>query len=63
MFSKKDRAFIRKVAQSKLSDLYDIISRDKDRLEKVFQYIDKSIKLIVESYNKYGVTDSAGKAQ
>ena len=61
MFSKKAVALIRKAKKSKIIDLHSLILNNREELENIFNYIDKSIKLVVEYYNKFGITDKHGK--
>jgi len=61
MFSKDTIKLIRKVRESKIIDLHSLISKNKSELENIFNFIDKSIKLVVESYNKFGIIDDNGK--
>ena len=60
MFSRQQVKFIRKVGNSKIIDLNALISENKEELEKIFSSVDKSIKLVVEAYNKFGIADKAG---
>ena len=60
MFSRQQVKFIRKVGNSKIIDLNALISENKEELEKIFSFVDKSIKLVVEAYNKFGIIDKAG---
>ena len=61
MFSKDAIELVRKVRESKIIDLHSLISKNKTELENIFNFIDKSIKLVVESYNKFGIIDDNGK--
>ena len=61
MFSKDAIELVRKVRDSKIIDLHSLISKNKTELENIFNFIDKSIKLVVESYNKFGIIDDNGK--
>ena len=61
MFSTKAVALIRKAKNSKIIDLHSLILNNREELENIFNYIDKSIKLVVESYNKFGISDKHGK--
>ena len=61
MFSKDAIKLVRKVRDSKIIDLHSLILKNKTELENIFNFIDKSIKLVVESYNKFGITDDNGK--
>ena len=61
MFSKDAIDLVRKVRESKIIDLHSLISKNKTELENIFNFIDKSIKLVVESYNKFGIIDDNGK--
>ena len=61
MFSKKSVALIRKAKKSKIIDLHSLILDNREELENIFNFIDKSIKLVVESYNQFGITDKHGE--
>ena len=61
MFSKDAIELVRKVRESKIIDLHSLISKNKTEFENIFNFIDKSIKLVVESYNKFGIIDDNGK--
>ena len=60
MFSKNAVAFMRKTQKSKIIDLHSLIRKNKGELENIFNFVDKSIKLVVESYNKFGIADEDG---
>ena len=60
MFSDVEVKFIRKVRDSNIIDLDSLVLKNKDKLEKIFNFIDKSIKLVVKSYNKFGIADNNG---
>ena len=63
MFSKDAINFIRKAKNSKIVDLSSLIINNREELENIFNFVDKSIKLVVESYNKFGITDDTGEPQ
>ena len=63
MFSKDAINFIRKAKNSKIVDLSSLIINNREELENIFNFVDKSIKLVVESYNKFGITDEIGEPQ
>ena len=60
MFSERQKDFVRKVGISKLIDLDSIIRENIGEVKKIFDFVDKSIKLVVESYYKFGIADSEG---
>ena len=63
MFSKDAINFIRKAKNSKIVDLSSLIINNREELENIFNFVDKSIKLVVESYNKFEITDDTGEPQ
>ena len=60
MFSDNAVAFMRKARESKIIDLHSIIGNNREELENIFKFVDKSIKLVVDSYNKFGIVDEDG---
>ena len=44
-------------------DLHSHIRKNKDELENIFNFVDKPIKLVVESYNKFGITYENGEPE
>ena len=63
MFSENAVEFMRKVKKSKIIDLHPLIRKNKQELENIFNFVDKSIKLVVDSYNKFGIADEDGDAR
>ena len=60
MFSDNAVTFMRKARESKIIDLHSLIGNNIEELENIFKFVDKSIKLVVDSYNKFGITDEHG---
>ena len=60
MFSDNAITFMRKAQKSKIIDLHSLIRNNREELENIFKFVDKSIKLVVDSYNKFGITDDKG---
>ena len=60
MFSDNAVTFIRKARESKIIDLHSLIENNREELENIFNVVDKSIKLVVDSYNKFGIADDDG---
>ena len=60
MFSDNAITFMRKAQKSKIIDLHSLIRNNREELENIFKFVDKSIKLVVDSYNKFGITDDNG---
>ena len=60
MFSDNAITLMRKAQKSKIIDLHSLIRNNKEELENIFKFVDKSIKLVVDSYNKFGIADEDG---
>ena len=63
MFSKHAVEFMRKAQKFKIIDLHWLMRKNKEVLENIFNFVHKSIKLVVESYNKFGITDAEEKSK
>ena len=63
MFSENAVEFMRRTQKCKIIDLHSLIRNNKDELENIFNFVDKSIKLVVDSYNKSGITDENGERE